>query len=118
MNAQTGRAISGIEHLRQSVRDILLTPVGSRAMRRDYGSRVLELLDSGDLPGIRASAAEALARWEPRLAVSRVAATRAAPGSIRIDIEGLASLPGEAPGETRLELDLAATTGVPGGSKL
>ena len=38
MNSQTGLSISEVEHIRQSVRDILVTPVGSRVMRREYGS--------------------------------------------------------------------------------
>ncbi|HGJ5879100.1 MAG TPA: baseplate assembly protein, partial [Arsenophonus nasoniae] len=38
MNRQTGRFISENAHIAQSVQDILLTPVGSRVMRRDYGS--------------------------------------------------------------------------------
>ncbi|EDJ4804012.1 baseplate assembly protein, partial [Salmonella enterica] len=38
MNRNTGLAISDSEHIGQSMRDILLTPVGSRVMRREYGS--------------------------------------------------------------------------------
>lgn len=38
MNSETGKTISGIEHLKQSIVDILTTPVGTRVMRRDYGS--------------------------------------------------------------------------------
>lgn len=34
MNAASGRAISATDHIIQSVRDILITPVGSRVMRR------------------------------------------------------------------------------------
>ena len=34
MNSQTGLSISEIKHIRQSVRDILVTPIGSRVMRR------------------------------------------------------------------------------------
>ena len=48
MNRNTGRAVAGLEHLRQSVADILTTPVGSRVMRRDYGSLVPELIDQPD----------------------------------------------------------------------
>lgn len=40
MNASNGRAITDDEHISQSVRDILLTPVGSRLMRRSYGSQL------------------------------------------------------------------------------
>ena len=48
MNSQTGLSISEVEHIRQSVRDILVTPVGSRVMRREYGSLVPALIDKPD----------------------------------------------------------------------
>lgn len=64
MNAQTGKPLEGIEHLKQSVRDILTTPIGSRVMRRDYGSRLFELIDNPTNPEtvaeIIAASAEAL----------------------------------------------------------
>ncbi len=34
MSRDTGEALTDLDHIRQSVRDILLTPVGSRVMRR------------------------------------------------------------------------------------
>ena len=92
MDRETGKALSGIEHLRQSIRDILTTPIGSRVMRRDYGSRLFELLDSplndGVLGEIYAATAEALERWEPRLRVTKVRATRAGEGGLTIDLAG------------------------------
>ena len=45
MHTANGRAVSGLAHLRQSVRDILTTPLGSRVMRRDYGSGLFKLID-------------------------------------------------------------------------
>jgi len=45
MNSQTGLSISEADHIRQSVRDILVTPVGSRVMRREYGSLLSALID-------------------------------------------------------------------------
>lgn len=89
MSAETGRAITGADHLRQSLRDILTTPVGTRVMRRDYGSRVPDLVDSGDLAEIRAAAAEAVAAWEPRIELTRVLARRTSAGRIEIGLEGL-----------------------------
>ena len=78
ISAATGRQLGGIEHLRQSVRDILTTPIGSRVMRRDYGSHVPELLDQNltalTLAQLYASTVDALHRWEPRLRVTRVQA--------------------------------------------
>jgi len=49
-NASTGRALEGTEHLVQSLADILGTPLGTRAMRRDYGSLLPELIDQPTNP--------------------------------------------------------------------
>ena len=92
MNANSGAPLIGIEHLRQSVRDILVTPIGTRVMRRDYGSRLMRLVDAPTSPGLLvhlyAATAEALRKWEPRLRLSRVKATDAAPGHVTLDLEG------------------------------
>ncbi|MCR4465848.1 GPW/gp25 family protein [Burkholderia sp. SCN-KJ] len=76
MNARTGRAISGQAHIEQSVADILFTPLGTRVMRRDYGSLLPELIDGPINPLMRmrvmAASVMALARWEPRIQVTQV----------------------------------------------
>lgn len=91
-DARTGKRLSGLEHLRQSIADILSTPVGSRVMRRAYGSRLHELLDAPLTPAtlaqIRAAAAEALDRWEPRLRLTRVAAAQVQAGAVEIEVVG------------------------------
>jgi len=78
LNANNGRAVDGLDHLRQSVRDILITPLGSRVMRRDYGSGLLDLIDTNLTPLtlalIYAATVDALRKWEPRLRVTRVQA--------------------------------------------
>lgn len=71
MNSNTGRRLDGRDHIRQSIVDILTTPIGSRVMRRTYGSLLPELIDQ-PLNGatmLRACAAtaDALLRWEPRI---------------------------------------------------
>lgn len=92
MNAQTGRSLSGIDHLRQSLRDILTTPIGTRVMRRDYGSRLHELIDApmnnATLVEFYAATAEAVARWEKRFKLTRVQAISAAPGRVVLDLHG------------------------------
>ncbi|EUM72706.1 hypothetical protein L353_09062, partial [Enterobacter sp. MGH 7] len=45
MSQGNGKAITDTDHLCQSVRDILLTPQGSRIARREYGSLLSELID-------------------------------------------------------------------------
>lgn len=81
MSAATGRQLEGIEHIQQSVRDILTTPIGSRVMRRDYGSLLPELIDQplNGATALRAYSATvvALMKWEPRIRVRQI--TRLAP---------------------------------------
>jgi phage baseplate assembly protein W len=91
-HALTGKSLSGIDHLYQSITDILTTPLGSRVMRRDYGSRLFELVDApmnrGTLSDIYAATVDALARWEPRIQVTQVKASSAEPGRVTLDITG------------------------------
>lgn len=76
MNKDTGRQMTELDHIRQSVADILTTPVGTRIMRRDYGSQIFELLDQPQNGATRlklmAATVMALLRWEPRLIIERV----------------------------------------------
>lgn len=93
MSRATGSALGGLDHLRQSIADILGTPIGSRVMRRDYGSLLPELIDQPDNGAtqvrLASATAGALMRWEPRLRISRVTITRGgAPGQVLLEIEG------------------------------
>ena len=71
MSQGNGKAITDTDHLRQSVRDILLTPQGSRIARREYGSLLSALIDQPQNPALRLQVMSAvyvaLSRWEPRL---------------------------------------------------
>ena len=91
-SATTGKRMDGIEHLRQSIRDILTTPIGSRVMRRDYGSRLMALIDApmnrATLLDIYAATAEAISKWEPRFQVSNVSASSAEPGAVVLVLTG------------------------------
>ncbi|CAN7512758.1 GPW/gp25 family protein [Acidovorax sp. LjRoot129] len=94
MNRFTGHSIAGLEHLRQSVGDILTTPIGTRVMRRDYGSLVPDLIDHPDTQATQirlfSAIASALMRWEPRMRLSRVLVAREAdkPGRLQLTLEG------------------------------
>ena len=76
MNVKTGRALSYSAHISQSITDILTTPIGSRVMRRDYGSLLPALIDqpsnSANVARVAAAAAVALMRWEPRIRVKKI----------------------------------------------
>lgn len=93
MNTNTGERLSGIDHLRQSITDILTTPVGSRVMRREYGSRLYRLVDApinrSTLLQIYAATAEALRRWEPRFQLTQVRAQSAEPGRVILELTGV-----------------------------
>ena len=92
-DAATGRRLSGAAHLRQSVRDVLTTPIGSRVMRRDYGSRLFALADAPQNDGLKAAlvaaTAEALDRWEPRYRLLSARVSASASGRATIDLEGV-----------------------------
>ncbi len=90
MNANNGRVLSGIDHLKQSIRDILTTPLGSRVMRRNYGSRLFELLDNPSSASLMtdmiAATAEALGKWEHRISVKKVIINMKTSSNVSIDL--------------------------------
>lgn len=92
MDNLTGRPLGGLAHLRQSIADVLTTPIGSRVMRRDYGSRIFERIDApitGELVAeIYADVVEALFNYEPRFEVSAVSVVSIDKGKIVLDLEG------------------------------
>ena len=93
MSAETGRTISDAAHLQQSIADILTTPIGSRVMRREYGSLLPDLIDApfNDATRLQAYAAVAMAlmRWEPRIRLSRVQLSLGEqPGQAYLGVEG------------------------------
>lgn len=100
LNRDTGKNVEGIEHLKQSIVDILSTPIGSRVMRREYGSRLFDLIDApinrATLIDIYAAVAEALIRWEDRITVQQVDITSSKIGSLTLTITGIYNIDGSA----------------------
>ena len=98
MNAVTGKPLDGIDHLIQSIRDIFTTRVGTRVMRRDYGSELPRLIDQpmnqALLLEIFVAAIDALDRWEPRFRIKRVFVAAAVPGTLTLDVAGTYLLDG------------------------
>lgn len=92
MDRRTGQPLSGLDHLRQSIEDILTTPVGSRRMRPEYGSQLRRYVDlpvnEGWKSAVQAEVARALGRWEPRLQLERVRVTAVLDGQISMALAG------------------------------
>lgn len=76
MSCQNGRSITDMDHINQSVKDILTTPIGSRVERRDYGSFLFLLLDNPNTDATRlrviSATVMALNQWEPRIKLDAV----------------------------------------------
>ncbi|MGX1905017.1 GPW/gp25 family protein [Enterobacter asburiae] len=92
MSQSNGKSITDTEHLRQSVRDILLTPQGSRIARREYGSLLSVLIDQPQNPALRlqimSAVYMALNRWEPRLTLDTITINSHFDGSMVVDLTG------------------------------
>ncbi|HEY1843647.1 MAG TPA: GPW/gp25 family protein [Buttiauxella sp.] len=92
MNRVTGLSLSDAEHISQSVRDILITPIGSRVMRRDYGSLLSALIDMPDNPALRlqimAACYMAILKWEPRIRLTAISFESTKAGELYVDITG------------------------------
>lgn len=92
MDRRTGQPLSGVAHLRQSIEDILGTPLGSRRMRPEYGSRLRRMVDlpvnDGWKSAVQAEVARALGRWEPRLKLQRVQVVAVVGGRVAFALTG------------------------------
>lgn len=93
MSRESGDQLGGFDHLRQSIQDILTTPLGTRVHRREYGSRLPYLVDrpinKSLVAELVAATAEALDRWEPRLRLERVQIDRVSEaGHIELSLVG------------------------------
>ncbi|WP_095162636.1 GPW/gp25 family protein [Pseudomonas sp. Irchel 3F5] len=92
MDRRSGQPVSGLAHLRQSIEDILTTPLGSRRMRPEYGSQLRRYVDlpvnEGWKSAVQAEVARSLGRWEPRLKLERVRVTAVVGGQITLQLTG------------------------------
>lgn len=93
MNKSTGLQISETEHIRQSIADILTTPVGSRVMRREYGSHLFELVDrpanEANQLLLMAASVHAIMLWEPRINLLSVDVNMEADGKVMVSFDGV-----------------------------
>ena len=93
MNAASGQRMDDIDHIRQSIHDIVTTRIGTRCMRRDYGSIVPELIDQPThrATQLRLMAATVIAviRWEPRVLITKTQFSIDQAGKGILDMEGV-----------------------------
>lgn len=101
MSREAGTKLSGVAHLRQSIRDILTTPRGSRRMRPLYGSMLPRMVDlpvtRGWISAVQAEVAAALSSrkdergreyGEPRIKLKSVRVVSVENGKISMLLTG------------------------------
>jgi phage baseplate assembly protein W len=93
VNNVTGKPLRDFDHVIQSIGVILTTPIGSRVMRREFGSELFDLVDrpmtARVILAVYAAAVLAIARWEPRYAVTGIRLLAAdAGGALSIEFNG------------------------------
>ena len=91
MSRDNGKVLgSELDQIRQSIQDILTTPIGSRVMRREYGSLLHKLTDapSNDITLLQlyAATAHALLRWENRIQLVSISMTTVSAGAFVLDL--------------------------------
>lgn len=112
----TGRPLEGRAYLRQRIADVITTPIGSRPMRRDYGSRVPEMIDMAVNPAnvllLYGAVATALQRWVGGFRLTRVQLLRGdQPGQFDLALEGEETSQPATPEPTRISIPLRLSAG-------
>ncbi len=86
LNRHNGELLDDNSHIHQAIDDILQTPIGSRVMRREYGSFLHELLDrplcDALILQMYTAIVIAVLRWEPRIRPLSLAADISPSGTI------------------------------------
>lgn len=92
MSRYSGRSVEDMAHINQSVSDILRTPLGSRVMRRNYGSLLSALTDQPQNAALRlqimAACYSAILRWEPRVSLTGITFETTYTGEMVVNITG------------------------------
>lgn len=91
MSRNTGLSLSSeADQIRQSIQDILTTPIGSRIMRRNYGSLLPQLIDApfNEITRLQlsAAAATALIQWENRMSLESISIEPQEHGKFILDL--------------------------------
>ena len=96
INRETGKPLSGWDHVEQSLRVLFTTPRLSRVMRRHIGSKLARLVDEPISPvtviKFYAAVADATDNFEPRFKITRMRLAEdsaVTTGQALMDIEGV-----------------------------
>lgn len=92
MSRVNGRNLqTELDQIKQSIQDILTTPIGSRIMRRTYGSLLPQMIDAPFneiiLLQLYAATVSALLRWEDRIIVNTVSLVSTERGSYQLSLD-------------------------------
>ena len=92
MSRLDGSELSEQEHILQSLEDITTTPIGTRIMRRDYGTQLADLIDQPISEAlylkIYSTLYVAYLRWEDRIDISQIQVAEIQNGQLVLDITG------------------------------
>lgn len=91
MSRNTGLSLSSeADQIRQSIQDILTTPIGSRIMRRSYGSLLPKMIDApfNEITRLQlfAATATALIQWEDRVNIESISIAPVSDGKFVLDL--------------------------------
>ena len=91
MSRHTGLNIEKeTNQISQAIQDILTTPIGSRVMRRSYGSLLPQLIDApfNDITRLQllAATATALMQWEDRISIEFISIDPIDQGKFILDL--------------------------------
>lgn len=93
MSRESGRSIPEIDHIIQSIQDILTTPLGSRIMRREYGSMLPDLIDQPTtsvlILKLYSAIYTAISRWEDRISIEQIQISNMQDGQLVIDLDAV-----------------------------
>jgi phage baseplate assembly protein W len=84
VDRHTGDLVDSDERRRQSIEDILTTPLTARVTRGEFGSLVFDFIDNigntANLQKLRTTAIDAIKRWEPEARISKIDVSLGASG--------------------------------------
>lgn len=92
VDRKTGLPLSGVDHVRQSIGDIVSTVPGERRMLPEYGCWVRRYVDlpvnEGWKGAVAAEVVRAVGRWEPRVTLDQVSVISILDGKITLRMQG------------------------------